>query len=448
MHLSHNGRYTGPNRIYTIFNHTNYRRNENVEILIWDYYQGSENISIHNSKNEDLTFHTVGNDYNQYWGHWYTKLVINVDIPKLGYETIIISNDCDKPDLNLVPSDSRLSTYNDYSLENDLIKVSFDETSMDIVSIIDKRTNMEMLGGPSNLRFIKEETTKGNAWVVGDYMSVDDCDKEVTNRKVTSTSLYKEISFSMLLSKSNLEITYRLSHKNDFIEINILNRFNDLSNEKYIPQIQYRLNLDKNTDTFTYDIPMSVHNRTKLREDVCGLTFGLANVMDNYGIYFGSDSKYGYRANEDYFALNIIRNTPGPNTNPEVDTHYTDFIIGVGSKEDAYKNSAFLNHPVDVVNAKPNNDGKLNMCESIFDISSNCILSSIKTSEDNDNEYIFKFYEINGINENIKIKFLTVVKKAAIVDVLEQEISDVGYRDNEVNLIAKPYKLVMVKVGL
>lgn len=448
MHLPHNGRYTGSTRVYAVFNHTHYTRRENVELLMWDYYHDIDQIRVVDSQQNPLEIHIDDRDYHQYWGHWFTKLVIDVTVPKLGYETLIITNDQDAPDLNIVPSDGRLSTYNDYVLENDAIRVVFDEITMDITSLYDKRSQTELLAGPSNFRFIKEQASHANAWIIGDYISVDDCKKEIFDRKVVDTPLYRELQFTMKLSQSSLDITYRLSRHNDFVEVNVLNQFNDISNADYVPQIQYRLDTGADVDTFTYDIPMSVHQRNRLREDVCGLTFGLAQVKDDYGVYFASDSKYGYRANEDYFALNIIRNTPGPNTNPEVDTHYTDFIIGVGTQDDAFQSAAFLNHPVDVINVQPNQEGTLPMQASIFDIETACILSSIKVSEDADNTYVLKFYETKGEASNIQVTFPQKVQEAHQINVLEENGDALSIDGNTVFTEAAPYQLVMLKVQL
>ncbi|MDF1538822.1 MAG: glycoside hydrolase family 38 C-terminal domain-containing protein [Candidatus Thorarchaeota archaeon] len=67
---------------------------------------------------------------------------------------------------------------------------------------------------------------------------------------------------------------------------------------------------------------------------------------------------------------------------------------------------------------------------------------------DADSEYVLRFYEISGNRGMSTIKFAQNVQRAILVDLLENEIGELGVQGKEVSISADPYSIITMKVQL
>lgn len=446
--LSKRGRFSGGTRLFALYNSTQYLRHENVEIILWDYRQEKDTIAVYDSEGNPLMFSVDKSGFNQYWGHYYLRLLVDVSVDAFGYEVITIKNDQKGNDQSIIESDARKSRYFDNVMENNSLRVEFDPVTMDVISIYDKTLGSEMLAvSGSNFRYVKEESKEASAWTIGSYVSVDDCIKEVTDRQRVEDDLLTKVSFKMKVNRSALEVTYTLGKDDRYLHVNVINCWSEVGDERFTPQLQYRLDLKASCSDYLFDVPMGLVKRGPSLDDLAGLHFAYAKNNDKGNIYLASDSKYGYRATDSSLAMNLIRSSTAPNTHPDNGTHYVDFLIGVGSVEDAYRESTLLNQPLESLNIPLNQEGTLPMSGAFMTLdSSQVIVTSVKKAQ-KDDALVVKFYRPSDEDGEVKLTFAKSIEKACVVDLLEnyvKEVQMVGEKGMAVT--SKAYSVTAVKV--
>ena len=136
----------------------------------------------------------VGNGFNGYWGHHYARLLVMVKVPAFGYSTYILSEAKGGIDLYR-QKDQRVDREirDQFSLENEKLKVVFHPVNGSILSLIDKASGDELVDtkqATGIFRLIHEDTNKWmTAWWVGRYMRVENLhEKNVVIKKVYDES--------------------------------------------------------------------------------------------------------------------------------------------------------------------------------------------------------------------------------------------------------------------
>ncbi|MEF9959049.1 MAG: glycoside hydrolase family 38 C-terminal domain-containing protein [Niameybacter sp.] len=448
--LAQTARYGGETRLYTLFNHTAYEATRYVELLIWDYRSDVDELEIFNSKNELLRFEKLGQDYNQYWGHWYTKVLLEVKLPSYGYDTIRVTQNSSISRQSALVEDRRTNEYLDYVLENEYVKATFDVDTLVLKSLYNKEEQVEYLTEEgADFNYIKEDATEANAWIVGNYVSINQVKKEVTKIKMSKGEVAQSLSYVLEIGVSRLQVTVSLEREAKNVKYHVEAVWNEIGDEKYVPQLNYKVNIKMHTGEFIYDVPMGSIKRGILKDDVPAIYYGMAYCEENQGIYIASDSKYGYRGLENSLALSLLRSTQNPDTHPETGTHVFEFRLGYGTVEEAQKTGILLNHAVDVINCKPAQIGTLPQSQSFFSIKGEgVVISAIKRTESDEKAWIVRFYETSGQSNFVSVVCPEHVVEAHEVDFLERKIEAEAMRieSNKITVKTKPYQIKSLKV--
>ncbi|GAI09440.1 unnamed protein product, partial [marine sediment metagenome] len=77
----------------------------------------------------------------------------------------------------------------------------------------------------------------------------------------------------------------------------------------------------------------------------------------------------------------------------------------------------------------------------------NLILSALKKAEDSD-EVILRFFETIGEATVAELELFRVIKRAAVVDLLERELYELKADGNKLRLEVKPFEIVTLKLKL
>ena len=451
LNLSQVSRGIGPNRAFYIFNSTEYGRNDIVTIMLWDYKDDLGKLAVYSSNKEKLPFVKVGDGYNQYWGHWYTEILVQVTVPSFGYETVVITQENeDYPESSYIPSkhDPRVNHYVDYVLENDYIVAEFDPITMDLIKLTDKQNGLVLIENRANFRYIQENAKNSNAWVVGDYVTIDNCRKQIVKKQFTSNNLLKKISYTLEIADSKLDVEVILKNDAKSLEYKVVALWNQIGDQIYTPQLNYHIPLKNHQKKYIYDIPMGLIERGPINDEVPGNTFAYAKFRDDLGLFVITESKYGYRGLEDSLSLTLLRSTSYPDTHPETGVHYFSFRIGYGDVKDALRESKQFNNPMDVISGPINQVGKLDARQSFINKDNpNIMVSAVKNSEKEDG-VVIRMYSISDKNEEVNFTFAANIESAYKTDYLERVIQKLEYNRNTVGLSVSPYKVVTLKVSL
>ena len=319
---------------------------------------------------------------------------------------------------------------------------------MDLIKLTDKLNDLVLIENRANFRYIQENAKNSNAWVVGDYVAIDNCRKQIVKKQFTSNNLLKKISYTLEIADSKLDVEVILKNDAKSLEYKVVALWNQIGDQIYTPQLNYHIPLKNHQKKYIYDIPMGLIERGPINDEVPGNTFAYAKFRDDLGLFVITESKYGYRGLEDSLSLTLLRSTSYPDTHPETGVHYFSFRIGYGNVKDALRESKQFNNPMDVVSGPINQVGKLDARQSFINKDNpNIMVSAVKNSEKEDG-VIIRMYSISDKNEDVNFTFAANIESACKTDYLERVVQKLEYNQNAVSLSVPPYKVVTLKVSL
>ena len=351
----------GSVRAYHVFNPTVYERNEPVELLVWDFPYKSSNWRVTDGEGNSVPFVAVAERQN-YWRHTYSKLLVDVTLPPLGYATYIVSNG-DYPDHPKAEyyAERRHDTISDASsvLENEYIRAEFDSRTMEIVSLTDKQTGSKLIDRPSAMfQLIHENPRHGmTSWRVGEIMSCENINEKYSVHRLgeSFTALQSSIDYEISFSRSKMKVTVRLPKHSrglifdisvDWLEVPVKSEF--------VPQLRFAVPISYEMQHSRSDIPMGDISRPLLAHDVPCI--GGFQLCGNSGsdILLCSDSKYGYRAWDNAGSVTLLRSSYDPDPFPELGQHSMSLCVGiVHSVPEAIRLNTVLAHPPIYTSAPP-----------------------------------------------------------------------------------------------
>lgn len=465
--VSQDSRGRGIRRIYHVFNPSLKGRKEVAEIILWDWEGDLERLRVKNIDGEEVAYQFVEKRFKHYWGHRYIELLVEVDVPALGYSTYIID---EKPEKELkvrFSKDPRVQKPREYILENERLRAVFDTSTARLVSLFDKEDKIEYIDPKRNgahFRMIYEDInsktnemlSQANAWVVGRYLDVIDIHKNVKIRRGTFGELRNSIIFEFEFGESSKMSVEVFLNKEDkmlnFISKVDFREFADLERD-IVPQLSFFVPLNFDCKKYVFDVPMGIIERPGLDIDVPGLSFGCARSSDRVlGLF--SKTKYGYRVKDNSISLTLIRASQAPDMYPEIGNHRIEFAILADSKymsnhslmELAYN----YNHDLTTI-SNSIHSGDLPLAMSFVDMRSNSsVVSSIKFAENKNDCLVIRLYEVEGKTDEVTIGFkILKPSNAWYVDLNEDKMvnQDVKIRHNEIKFKMNPHELktLMIK---
>ncbi|MFW5998891.1 MAG: alpha-mannosidase [Halanaerobiaceae bacterium] len=455
--ISQTGRGEGLNRLFTIFNSVPYKRKETVELTVWDWPGDLDLIEFKDNEGKVVKHQLLEEGYNDYWGHEYLKVLIEVEIPAGGYRLYSLDEKEKYEFKTSLPKDPRLEKINDFNLENKKIKVKFDSVNGTITSFIDKKTGQELVDKPAGIfRFIKEdETGGGTAWVVGRYKEIDSIHRNVKIKKVNykDNNLRKAISIETDFKKSHLKAIISLDKNSSRLNYRVDCDWQEIGKPgKFVPQLNFYFPVNYVCDHYKYDIPMGFITRDKMNRDVPGnsLVVGINNKGNS--LMINSKGKYGFRGTDNSISLSLIRGSYDPDPYPELGKHEMEFSVCLvdNKNNNLIKKSFQYNHPLNVISTKIH-EGFLPTQKTLLSMKGNIAISSIKKPEKatDEDKLIIRLYETEGISSKAGLKFPFKIKNAYFIDITEKEIeldSNIKIEDKEINFDTIPDSIINICV--
>jgi len=443
FNLPQTERGKGKSRIFHLFNSSAVKRNEPVELTVWDWPADKDRIVIKDSEGKETRFQRMENDilpWQQvpYWGHEYMRLLVNVNVPAYGYSTYVLEEkEIECAPVNL-PSDPRTENPQSFILENDFVKTVFDTQNALLLSIVDKKTGREMLDSkkPSAVfRLIEEDDSKGmTAWVVGRYMNIISLHKDVKVERFNSGKnlLRQWIAYSIAFRRSKLHVKVSLDHNSTQLNFEVECDWQEVAErDKHIPQLNFAIPLAYKCRLYRYDIPFGTIERQELDMDVPGNSWMLAVPEEavTKALMIITGTKYGFRGFNDTMSLSLIRSSYDPDPYPENGIHRFKFAIAVvetDSSHELIQQAYHFNHPVSFISGTRHR-GLLPCTQSFIALlSGSAAISAIKLPEKDNSgkKWIIRLYETDGKDTIVKLQFAADVAAASFVDIHENILGE------------------------
>jgi alpha-mannosidase len=206
----------------------------------------------------------------------------------------------------------------------------------------------------------------------------------------------------------------------------------------------------------TYEIPYGSIERStqrntkwnKARFEVSAIRW--ADVSnDGYGVSLLNNSKYGYDVKNNVMRLSLLRSPEWPDPTADRGEHLTEYSLYPhkgGWKEANTVNKGYnfnyrlIAFPTDIHN------GSMPTQYSFVKMNApNLILTTLKKAEDND-AYIFQWYESEGKNTEAEIELPEVPKKVVKSDFMEEDGEPIENEGNKIKLNTPKNSVVTIKV--
>ncbi len=449
----------GRRRIFHLFNSTPYDFDGVTELTVWDWnYDGA--LARFRTPEGESAACELRAAKGGYWGHQYKKYAVLVQVPAFGYATYILEpqekGDCRyAPDLQYnVGMRFHGHGDDDFVMENNCIRAVFDHRTMQMVSLVDKKTGIENISAPTAyFRFIRENTARGmTSWNVGDYMTVDNLNEvcAVHVNDVRLTGLSKEIGYRLSFgAESQLQVSVGLDENSSVLQFKVGVDYREIYTPDAIPQLNFHVPVGYGVSDYRYGIPVGSIDRPPIAHDVPGNIFCAALPREGGRpvMMLMSDSKYGFRGWEQSMALTLLRASGDPDPYPEYGMH--NIRIGLGVTENASAGALdrrvqHFVHGISACSARPG-AGTLPMKGQLMAVEGNACISAVKTPEDFDG-LVIRFYVPDDTEGRVRLVFAKAIRGAYLADINERNMEELSFEADILCVAAEPYALKTVIV--
>ena len=214
--------------------------------------------------------------------------------------------------------------------------------------------------------------------------------------------------------------------------------------------------VDINADKATYEVQFGnverpTHKNTSwdaAKFEVCAHKY--ADLSDNgYGVALMNDCKYGYDIHDGIMRLSLFKCGTYPNEVADQGIHEFTYSlmphVGRLCDSDVLREAYYLNYPMTAVAATGERDDLPESFSLLTVDRNNVVCETIKQAEDSE-DIIVRLYEAQNIRGRAKVTFGLPVRRAALCDLMENELCTVPVENNSVTLDVKGFEIVTLKL--
>lgn len=432
-----------------IYNSNAFPVSEVVKIKIKAPKQAG-NIKVYNEKNVVVPSQIIASEKGE------VTLLVSANLPSCGYVVYDIRNESYKYKNNLSVTNN--------SLENSIYKIQLNNNG-DIVSIIDKRHNKELVKAGKSIRlalFTENESFHWPAWEIL-KKEIDKDPVSITENVKLSVTERGPIRATICVEKTYGDSKFRqyisLTEGGQADRIDIYNDI-DWNTTNALLKAEFPLNVTNNEATYDLGVgSVKRGNNTDIAYEVYAQQWAdLTDVDGKYGVAVMNDSKYGWDKPNDHTIRLTLLHTPktrgGYAYQDRQDFGKHQFVYSIVGHTDDYQ-SAGIVEKAEILNQTPKAfiapKHKGNMGKSFSFVKSdnaNVVVKALKKAEKSD-EYIIRLYETTGKeNQKTNISFITNIVSAKELNGVEDEIADVKFSGNNLTFDVKPFGMKTFKVKL
>jgi alpha-mannosidase len=344
------------------------------------------------------------------------RLCFTADLPALGYRTyrLLLSSDAVQPDQAQVVVQA-----SDHVLENDHFRLEFDPVTGCIVSLRDKREEVEVFSGPAALPVVLDDPADTWGHNVFKWDKVDGTFSAEAVRLVEHGPVKSVIRVASRYGSSSLVQDFAMYPDREQIDVSVMVDWHE-----QLKMLKLRFPVNVKFMKITHEIPYGHTERFANGEEEPAQSwvdvFGVSRDREiPYGFSLLNDGKYSLDVNVRDIGLTVLRSPVYAHHIPAVldeggryafidqgiqHFHYTLFPHA-GSWESAgtVRRAAELNQPPVGLFATFHPDGTLPQSDSFLTVEpENVIVTVLKEAEDGDG-IVLRAFETNGAAARARI---------------------------------------------
>ena len=428
--LSQVSRSGGLKRLFHVFNPSPWPRRQVVELVVWDWQGDLRRLVVLDEQGRSVPHQSLDRGWNDYWGHQYLRLLVQVSAPACGYTSLILTESEAVLESKKFPVDSRTEQPITLVLENEHLRAEFNRQSCALVSLVERVSNKELIdpqAGAGFRRILEDDGQGMTAWVVGRYMGVQDWSEGARLLKFEHSGEVRQwLTYEVTSGASRLTVTVSLDADSRRLEYAVECDWQEVGRRgQGVPQLNFHLPLGYACQAYRYDIPFGTVDRKPSPMDVPANNWGMALPVEtgHPKILLVNEGSYGFRGDEDSLALTLIRSSYDPDPYPEQGIHKISFSLHVldGQIENQELAAAAfdITHPLDVISSA----GTTPSSASFLEMESGTgLVSAVKSPEDGSG-LIVRLHETDGQETEISLRFAREISRAEWVDTHEEIIT-------------------------
>ena len=441
----------GKTRIFHIFNPVTTARRCVTEITVWDWVGDMRRIRFTDTKGNTLRHQLVDNRLQWYWDHRYIRILVEAEVPAMGYTTVIME-EAQATEYKVYRQPELRSEYpfDNMVLENEFIRAEFHRASGCLISLRNKETGEEFIreGSSAGLNVVTMERRTNNAWKIGRYLNVEPLTQPVSIVDQTSGCLQNGFTAEYHWGMSKMKVTPMLNAGEKALRFCIEAEWNEVTGPDTAPLLIFGVPQSFETDRYLCDVPGGAIYRKPQNMDMPCLQFCAAIRDNGSALALIPDSKYGYRADGKNLAVSLINTSNNPDPFPDRGLHTINIAVAV-SKDDARvleDTATGLNHPTYFM-SNNSHSGTLPMEQSYMDFSAaSTILSAVVPTEDANTIHV-RYYENGGKADTLTLQLHKNPVSAVSTDLNGNVLpSDLALSGNTVTLTVKPNSIGQIQV--
>lgn len=458
--ISGTERGRGKTRLVHLFNPTCYPRKDVAEVTLWDWTGSPEQMRAFDTDGKPLACRVARQMTD--WNHLRTDVLVEAEIPAFGYTTVKIEEG-EKGSFcfSAMPPDPRVTRYRSNVMENDLVKVTFDDGNFAITSCVDKVTGKELLASPAQFVLYREQHAQegvgilsgGNAWVEGvctQPVNLHQAGTPALLCQELDTPLCKKLVYSLKWEGFTLRVTARLFDGSPILELSVEMEQFPVGDETGVPHLSFTAPLQYHASALRCDMQTGILDRAPegMHDGFTrNFLFGLPETGDR-GLSLLSDCRYGCRLWDNTLHLSLLRASNGPDRYPEIGERFCRIGLAptdgsVFALKELGERFAHWSFPYTTNTAHP---GSLPLTGQLVSVEGGVSVSGVKMSEEG-NALILRLANLSA-SEPAKavLRFGIPVSRAAETDLAEIEKKPLPLEENCLSLTLAPGQVMTVKI--
>ena len=439
----------GKTRIFHIFNSTAAERTMVTELTVWDWVGDIRRIQLTDAAGRVLRHQLVDGQTQWFWDHRFLRILVEARVPAMGYTTVVLKEaEAVGYPVYRQPQSRSEYPFDDVILENEHIRAVFHPNTGCLVSLTDKETGEEFLGGSAGLAVIGQERRTNDAWKIGRYLKTELLTELISLEQKTDGALQQSFTASYKWGMSKLKVTPILNAGEKALRLCIEVEWNEVTGEDSAPLLVFRVPHSEKIGRYLCDVPGGAIFRQPRNQDIPCVRWCAAIRDSGSALAMIPDSKYGYRATEDTLAVSLINTACYPDPFPDRGLHTVNIALALGRADaKAWTETAeYFNHPAYFL-SNSSHPGMMPLERSFLRLEAASTVISAVLPTDEAGVVRIRFRETAGRDDRITLHFAETPAGAVQTDLTGREVpSDLHICGSTITLTARAQDLGELRV--
>ncbi len=442
-------RGAGITRVFHVFNSLPQPRKEVIELKIWDWTGDIRYIEFKDARGSSIPHHCLSKDFEHYWDHKYIRVLVEVQVPSLGYTTIVMREKIREEYVHYAHPQTRNNhEYSNIVLENNLMRAEFDYKNGNLIHLFDKEKCKTVNTKDIGLRFLHTESQTSNAWQIGRSKWEEEITEITKINSFSHGNLQSGFSLEKRISGSKVKETVTLYTNSKSLEYQYEIDWNELGTVEDVPVLVFKMPFSYDLKDYINSVPAGIKRRVAMDLDVPSTEFVTAMNQDGTSLMLSCDTKYGYRGLKNALYLTLINPSTYPDPDPERGVHSFKIQVSLvdNNIDQMYQIVREKHNPLIPISSN-RHIGRLGLEQSFFEIKGEgMVLSGI--SIEKEDGLTIRLYNTSEEEQAFSLEFMNNIEEAVSINLREKTKGSIEIKEKTLYTSCKAKSLIALKLKL